>query len=473
MNRSYYTFIIIVIFLNLFGVARAAERPNVTLILTDNQSPWTLGAYGNEEIRTPNIDRLAAEGMLFTDAFSTNPVCSPNRATLLTGLIPSQHGVHSFLVGGPGVQMGPDSYNTIEEFLSLPQILSEAGYVAGLSGKWHLGDSIKPHEGFSYWYTIPYGSSVFYDADVIWKGEVHTEPAYLTEAITDQGIEFIEQNQEGPFFLFLSYHGPYGLGNEFRKTHQNRHTEFYSDKVLNSFPREPSHPWLYNNRDMINNPITIRGYAAAVSGVDDGVGRIMDTLARLQLDENTLVIFVGDQGLAGGHHGIWGMGDHTRPVYTFEEGIRVPLIYRHPGRIPAGAVCDLLVGNYDLLPTVLSYLGLADEVPSKPALPGRDYSRALEGRQIDWEDVIFWEFENTRMIRTKDWKYTRRHPDGPDELYDMKNTPGERVNFIRNEAYTDIQEMLRRRLDEFFERFADPQYDLLKGGRSKARIHLR
>jgi arylsulfatase A-like enzyme len=450
------------------------DRPNIVLIFTDNHSAWTLGAYGNEEIRTPNIDRLADEGMRFTSAYTVNPVCSPNRATLLTGLIPSQHGVHSFLASGTGIQMGPDAYNTIEEFRSLPEILADAGYINGLSGKWHLGNSIEPQEQFSYWYTFEHGGVPFYDADVIWNGEVQNEPRYMTTAITDHATDFIEQNyeKEDPFFLFVAYNGPYGLGNEFRKTHENRHTSYYADKKLLSFPREPIHPWQYNHRDFFENMTTIRGYAAAVSGIDDGVGRLMETLDQYDLDENTLVIFTSDQGLAGGHHGIWGMGDHTRPSAAFDEMLRIPLIYRYPGHIQAGMTSDKMVSIYDFYPTLLSYLGLEEEIPGDPARPGRDYTPVLQGGDVGWDDVIFYEFENTRLIRTRDWKYTYRYPEGPHDLYDMKNTPGERINFIHNAAYSEVQARLHERMETFFDTYAAPEYDMWKGGTSKVRVHM-
>src|SRR5262245_12358879 len=194
--------------------AAAADRPtNLVFILTDNQGAWTLGCYGNPDIRTPNIDRLAAEGMRFTRALSCNPVCSPTRATYLTGLIPSQHGVHSYLGGEtPDAQMGPAAYDTIREFASLPKILKEAGYVCGLSGKWHLGANLHPQEGFTSWITMPVGSTFeFYDADVIENGQVRKEPRYLTDLWTERGIQFIEQNKDRPFFLYLAYNGPYGL----------------------------------------------------------------------------------------------------------------------------------------------------------------------------------------------------------------------------------------------------------------------
>ena len=173
---------------------------NVVFIMTDNQGAWTLGCYGNPDIRTPNIDRLAEEGIRFSNAYCVNSVCSPSRATFMTGLIPSQHGVHCYLGGEkPDAQMGPDAYCTIREFANLPRVMADAGYVCGLSGKWHLGDSMRPQEGFSYWFTRPKGhTTTFYDDEWIWQNRVYAEPRYTTEAITEHALKFLQQNHQGP-----------------------------------------------------------------------------------------------------------------------------------------------------------------------------------------------------------------------------------------------------------------------------------
>jgi len=447
------------------------DRPNVVLIMTDNHGAWTLGCYGNRDIRTPHIDQLAREGILFSRCYSSNAVCSPTRATWLTGLMPSQHGVHCFIAGK--VQIGPEAFSTLEEFRSLPEILSEAGYVCGLSGKWHLGKNMEPQEGFTFWVTKPGGGTAeFYDQHVIENGAIHKEPTYLTDYWTQRGIEFIEQNKERPFFLFLAYNGPYGLSPLLLNDARNRHAAYYADKQLPSFPREPMHPWLYNNRDYLNNPTSIRRYAAEISGIDDGVGRIMAVLAKHGLDENTLVVFTADQGLAGGHSGIWGMGDHTRPLSAFDTTMHVPLILRHRARIPAGARCDLLVSNYDFYPSVLSYLGLQDKIPDDPPSPGRSYASVLEGGAPDrnWDNTVFYEFETVRAIRTDQWKYVERLDQGPRELYDLSQDPGEVQNLADQPAVQSIQQELRERLHEFFDRYADPKFDLAKGGTSKAQF---
>jgi arylsulfatase A-like enzyme len=458
-----------VIFFTLATALAEARKPNLVFILTDNHGAWTLGCYGNKEIRTPNIDRLAAEGIRFTRAYCNNSVCSPSRATFLTGLIPSQNGVHSYLPAETALSpSGPEACQ-IHEFASLPKVLSKAGYVCGLAGKWHLGGNLQPQEGFSYWFTKASGHTAsFYHEKAIWQGKIYNETNYFTDVITDHAVDFLEQNQAKPFFLYLCYNGPYGLGGALTETPHNRHAAYYADKPMESFPRAEVSPWLKSNRNFVNNVESMRHYAAAVSGVDDGIGRVMETLKRLKLDDNTLVVFAGDQGLNAGHGGYWGMGDHSRPLNTREATVRIPLIYRQPGQIPAGKTSEAMTCNYDFLPTVLDYLGLAEKIPTQPALPGKSYAAALKGKTLAWQNTIYHEFENTRMIRTPEWKLTLRYPNGPDEFYNMALDPEESKNLIHVSQFAGARNKLQQQLEAFFARYADPQYDLWKSGKSKA-----
>ena len=448
----------------------AARPPNLVFILTDNQGAWTLGCYGNPDIRTPHVDRLAAEGIRFTRALSSNPVCSPTRATFLTGLLPSQHGVHSFL--DQKYMTGPEAYNTLREFTSLGEVLRAAGYTCGLSGKWHLGANLTPSEGFSFWVTKPDGGTrEFYDQEIIEDGKIRKEAGYTTELWTRKGIEFITQNRERPFFLFLAYNGPYVLGPMMRNPPRNRHADTYRGHPFASFPVDAMHPWQHANKPFHNTQLAMERTAAEVSGVDDGVGDLMAALRRLGLDDNTLVVYASDQGWMGGQNGMWGMGDHFRPTGAHELMMQIPLIFRQPGKIPTGRTSDLLVSNYDFLPTVLGHLGLGAQLPAAPRSPGRDFSAALEGRPPAWDNVVFYEMETTRALRTDDWKYVARFPGGPFELYDMKRDPRERCNLFGQPGTEEKRAELARLLDEFFARHADPQYDLWKGGRSKAKRH--
>ncbi len=460
------------------GVAHAesAKRPNVVLIMTDNHGAWTLGCYGNPEIRTPNIDCLASAGTLFTRAFASNPVCSPTRATFLTGLVPSQHGVHSFLAGG-GLQVGPDARCTLDQFTSLPEVLSNVGYACGLVGKWHLGANMSPQEGFNdYWITMPHGgTSTFYNAAVIENGQIRNDPTYLTDLWTEHAVKFIDRqsSKDEPFFLFLAYNGPYSLGRLLLKEGENRHAEFYADQELASFPRTPTHPWQFHNRDYINHPTAIRRVATEVSGVDDGVGEVLKALKDRGLDDNTVVVFVADQGWVGGHGGFFGMGDHTRPTTARDGMMQIPMIWRHPNQIAAGARRDEMIANYDFLPTLLGHLNLSEHLPNQPKSPGKDFSSILHGERTPTppHDAVFYEFEQLRCIRTTTHKYIHRFPNGPHELYDLERDPEEFVNLVDNSESDGLRTELKSRMDAFYSEYSLPKYDLCNGGGSQARLH--
>ena len=454
---------------SLSAQSATAKRPNLVFILTDNHGAWTLGCYGNKDIRTPNIDKLASEGMLFERALSSNPVCSPARATFLTGLIPSQHGVHSFIPGK--VMMGPDAYYTLKEFDTLPGILKSEGYTCGLVGKWHLGANITPQDGFSYWITMVRGSTGnFYSDPIIENGEVKPSPKYMTDLWTEHGVKFIEQNKDSdnPFFLYLAYNGPYCLSKLLLRPAKNRHAEYYSDKYLPSFPRDTMHPWQHANKAYHNNIVSIRRVASEVSGVDDGVGTILETLKKNGLDENTLVVFAGDQGWMGGQNGFFGMGDHTRPIAAHDLMMQIPFIFRQPGSVKPGR-SDIIVSNYDFLPSVLEHMGLKNRIPTKPESPGRSFAPVLKDEKIEWESKMAYEMESCRSFRTENWKIVlRKSPTGPSELYDMKNDPNERFNLFGQSEHADIQAEMEKKLSTFFNQYADPKYDIWNGGISKA-----
>ena len=313
-----------------------SRRPNVVLILTDNQGAWTLGCYGNPEIRTPNIDRLAAEGMRFTRCFSPNAVCSPTRATLLTGLIPSQHGVHCFLGAGEA-QIGPDAYCTIAEFRTLPKILAEPGYTCGLSGKWHLGDNLPPQEGFTSWITMPHGATSHLLRRPGDRRRPGTQGADVPDRFLDRARRQVPRAEQRPAVLPVP-----GLqralrpGRQLAEDRRATATRTITPTSSSFRSRGADAPLAVQQQGLPQQHQAMRRYAAEVSGVDDGVGRILEALERLSLDDDTLVIFTADQGWPAVQNGLWGMGDHTRPLTAFDGTMHVPLIYRLPGRIPAG-----------------------------------------------------------------------------------------------------------------------------------------
>lgn len=459
--------------LSLAGTAAAADRPpNLVFILTDNQGAWTLGCYGNPDIHTPHIDRLASEGMRFTRALSCNPVCSPTRATYLTGLIPSQHGVHSFL--DPKFMVGPESYYTLKEFETLPEILHDEGYTCGLVGKWHLGANLTPQDGFSTWITMERGSTKdFYSDSIIEDGEMKPTPKYLTDLWTERGKRFISEQKgsDKPFFLYLAYNGPYNLGSLLLEPSKNRHAAAYANEWLPSFPRDTMHPWQDANKPYHNNLTSIRRVAAETSAVDDGVGEILAALKENGFEENTLVVYAADQGWMGGQNGFFGMGDHTKPIAAHDLMMQIPLIFRQPGAVTTGT-SDLLVSNYDFLPSVLDQLGLGHRLPEEANLPGRSFASVLKDEPVEWTNEMIYEMEGCRSYRDDRWKIVlRRFPDGPSELYDLQHDPQERFNLFGQAELAAKQAEMIAKLEAKFATYADPQYDLWKGGRSKAKLH--
>lgn len=445
--------------------------PNVILILTDNQGAWSIGPYGNRDIKTPNLDRLAAEGVRFDHAFANNPVCSPNRATLLTGLMPSQHGVHCFLRAGPP-QMDEGAHCVISDLTTLPRLLKSRGYACGLVGKWHLGGNLTPQEGFTEgWVTMPHGATgTFFNAEVIEDGMLRKEPSHLTTFWTARAVKFIEKQKDKPFFLYLAYNGPYGLGPaQLKDSERVPHWNDHADKELKSFPHLPMHPWQHDNKGYLNNPLCIRRYAAEVSTIDDGIGEILAKLRALSLEKDTVIIFTGDNGWAGGHNGLWGMGDHTRPLSAFDAQMRVPLVWWQPGRIPAGQAASSHVSHIDFLPTLLEQLGMRDALPPDTKLPGRSYAPMLRGEPIkDWSDVVYYEMENMRCIRTPSGKLVERLGDEVDELYDLTTDPGEEHNLATASPPPAMRNVLEKQLNAFFQKHASAKYDLWKGGASLA-----
>jgi arylsulfatase A-like enzyme len=256
-----------------------ASRPNVVFILTDDQGPWAAGCCGNEEIRTPHIDRLASEGMRFESSFCTSPVCSPARASLMTGRIPSSHGVHDWIHGG-NMPPGPQAY--LEGQTCYTDILAAEGTTCGLSGKWHLGDSMQPQHGFSHWFCLPTGGSDYNDATMIRDGETVTCPGYLTDVITDDALGFIERTKDEPFYLGVNYNAPHKPFTG----HPQDIVDSYDSCPFKTCPQEEPHPWILpRSLKHLGDRESLKGYFAAVTAMDMGVGRILERLESLGLRE--------------------------------------------------------------------------------------------------------------------------------------------------------------------------------------------
>jgi arylsulfatase A-like enzyme len=432
---------------------------NVIFILTDDQGPWAAGCYGNHEIQTPNIDRLAEQGMRFENFFCSSPVCSPARASLLTGRIPSQHGVHDWICDH---NMPPDAVEYLEDTICYTDVLTEHGYVCGLSGKWHLGSSMKPQHGFTHWFVMPEGASKYQDAEMVCNGKLEMQPGYLTDVITDNAVTFMEKNKSRPFYLSVHYNAPHSPWDG----HPDDLLRLYEDCQFKSCPQESVHPWARNWTHVNNNRNSLKGYFAAVTGLDRGVGRIMDKLVQLGLRENTLLVFTSDNGHSCGHHGFWGKGNGTYPLNMYENSIKVPFIVSHPGSIPAGNITEAMMSQYDFMPTLLDYLNLP--LADDKTMPGLSFAPVWKGSEIQIRDevVVYDEYGPVRMIRTKEWKYIHRYPYGPHELYDLSKDPDERVNLADNEKYQDISKLMCRNLGLWFERYVLSEMDGIRAAAS-------
>lgn len=432
----------------------AGDYTNIIFILSDDQGQWANGCYGNAEIRTPHIDRLAAGGAKFNHAYVSTPVCSPSRATFLTGEIPSQHGIHDYLT--PSYTLGDRAQVFLKDELTVSDILKSHGYTCGVFGKWHLGREELPQKGFDEWHIQLKATNM--DPTISINGDIRSFKGFNMEIHTDAAIRFIEQNKNNPFFLYLPYHAPH---TPYTKVPE-RYTNLYKKSAfsMNRLPGGKFHPWIRHDivqRGYFDNDDSIRAYYALITAMDEQIGRIVQKVEQSGLQEKTLIIFTSDHGLHFGQRGLWGKGNATHPRNMFEESVLIPLVAYQPGIIEPGQVFNQLVSSYDFFPTFLESAGIP--VPAHGNLPGNSFHPLLTGRTYHEHDAVYGEYGDTRMIRTKNWKYIYRSGKYPNalylyhELYDLQNDPGETRNLIDDPAYDVRRRVLHNALQEWFNRY--------------------
>jgi choline-sulfatase len=445
--------------------SRDPQRPNILFIVSDDQGAWALGCAGNKEIRTPALDRLAGAGIRFENFFCTSPVCSPARASLLTGDIPSRHGVQDWIRVG---SMGESRIDYLAGQRLLTDVFAENGYRCGLIGKWHLGASDVPRPNFVKWFAHQSGMGPYYDAPMVDEDRPIAMPGYITEELGRRAVAFVEEEagRADPFWLSLNFTAPHY---PWIDSHPKEFTDQYEDCPFESCPEEAPHPDFAGGQAAVRKGheqrrASLIGYFAAVTAMDAAIGQVIAAVARQGLTESTLVIFMSDNGMNCGHHGIWGKGNGTRPQNMYDTSIKVPCIMAQPGRIPGGRVSDHLLSGYDIFPTLLDHGGLNEEPRHKK--PGRSFEPLLAGRPLrsGREVVVYDEYGPVRMIRTKEWKYVHRHPDGPHELFDLVADPDERANRIGDPALGNRVGALRDQLSIWFSAYADPRRDALDKG---------
>jgi len=435
-------------------------RPNILFIVSDDQGPWALGCAGNAEIRTPILDRLASAGIRFENFFCTSPVCSPARASLLTGDIPSRHGVHDWIRVG---SVGTDRVDYLAGQTLITDVFADNGYRCALIGKWHLGASDVPRPRFVKWFAHQSGMGPYYGAPMIDQDLPCTIDGYITDALADAARSFIrdETARAEPFWLSLCFTAPHY---PWIDSHPRTFTELYRHCAFTTCPDEPPHPWFIGGAAAIEKGRTERresliGYFAAVSAMDAAIGRVLEEIEARGLTENTLVVFMSDNGMNCGHHGIWGKGNGTRPQNMYDTSVKVPCIVAQHGRIEGGRVSAALLSGYDVFPTLLDYVGVHHDAGRRK--PGRSFRAILEGRDDLASEaiVVYDEYGPVRMVRTSEWKYVHRYPDGPHELFDLRVDPGERKNLVDDAGNANVVHALRNRLEQWFAAYVDPQRD--------------
>lgn len=442
----------------------SAEPPNVLLIYTDDHARWAVGAYGNQDVHTPTMDKLAADGMRFDRGF-TKPVCSPSRAMVLTGLLSHRLGIPDFIPHGNPVVSGnglPPGTPTIAS------VLKRRGYRTGLVGKWHLGYGEKyypDHFGFDvaegYRYIAP-GKQIDSVGAIPFLVEGREIPRFRydkqhTDVLADRAIHFLKEESEKPFFLFLSIYLPHLPWNAIPE----RDRAHYEGKQL-SIPDLSPFPEVNTDKERLHD--LTADYYANITCADRNIGRVLATLDEQDLAEDTIVFFIGDNGFNVGQHGLLGKGnarvldsDRRRPN-MFDHSVMVPFIVRWPGVVAPGSSSRLPVSSIDVLPTLVELCRTGDDLK----LDGRSLLPILRGDPVPtWRDAMFETYDMNyldqsymRMIRTDDFKLVLHF--GADgfplldgarhELFDLRQDPEELDNLYSNAEYDRIRRKLEQRL---------------------------
>ncbi|NOX54630.1 MAG: sulfatase-like hydrolase/transferase [Planctomycetes bacterium] len=473
---------------------RESGRVNVLLLMTDEQHHRSLSLTGNPYIQTPNMDRIGREGVVFTNATCVTPFCSPSRASMITGLYPHTHRILLNVSPSRNRQppLDPNKFPTTEV------ILHRHGYKTAHRGKWHLGDkgdfpcyeswayaSRKPRgyarflqehlpakkfanhpspgrylgrpvemipavlEGYRKFHAIP-NNRLAYIATI---GRTVIPPELLPETqITNQAIELLERHAKDNFFITVSWSPPHDLW-----VIPEPYYSLVDRATIRLHGTRDLPPWDQRGAskrlgDIMGEP-GIREYVAIYHGmvkyIDDQVGRILRKLDELGLSDNTLVIFTTDHGDMVGAHGC--IGKSIAGFY--DDLVRIPLLMRLPGRIPAGRKVEAPVSQIDFMPTILDYVGL----PAPENIHGRSLRPLIEGREVSWRDHAFCQrADQLRMLRTKRYKYVFGRKPHVVALYDLKADPNEDRNLADDPAHAAELRSMHRRLVEVMRRDGDP-----------------
>lgn len=436
-----------------------SNQKNVVFILSDDHRYDFMGFMGKVPfLETPNMDRMAAEGVHIENAFVSTSLCSPSRASILSGQYAHNHKV-------------VDNQSLIPEgTVFFPEYLQkDAGYQTGFIGKWHMGEHHSgKRPGFDFWASFK-GQGVYYNPTINFNGadKEHTDSSYVTDVLTDYALDFIgNRDKDKPFFLYLSHKGVHA---DFKPA--KRHLDKYENEEVayppTMFP--PGHERStvtedeYNYEDLPNWAKAQRNswhgvdymyhgqikfdefyrrYCETLLSVDESIGTVLDYLESEGLMENTIVIYMGDNGFSFGEHGL------IDKRQAYEESMRVPMLAMGAD-LPAGSKLSEVVQNVDVGPTVMDFAGLS----TKEHMDGNSFKPLLYNQEIAWRDTVYYEYfwerpfpqtPTVHAVRTSKYKFIRYHGIWDiNELYDIENDPNEMNNLIRNPEYAKVSEGLR------------------------------
>lgn len=430
--------------------AQKTSRPNLVFILVDDLRWDAMSFMGHPFIKTPNIDRIAREGMMFKNAFVTTPLCSPSRGSYLTGQYVRTH----------GVKHNGDNAPLSHKLLTFPKLLQDAGYETAYVGKWHMGNDDTPRPGIDRWVSFK-GQGQYNDPPLNIDGQRITAKGYITDLLSDYSVEFVKKSRTKPFCLYLAHkaiHGPF--------TPAARHASLLAETRIERAP---------NSKDpLTGKPMMTRELPAAAApkkkgaqvqsgpsdeviknqvrcllSIDEGVGRILGALEESKQLDNTLIVFTSDNGYFWGEHGL---GDKRA---AYEESIRIPMMARYPKLIPPGSKRDEMALNIDIAPTMLEAAGLK---PHKQ-MQGRSLLPVMSGKAKSWRKSFLCEYymeqqyariASWEAVRTAEYKYIH-YPDlkDSDELYDLRSDKGEMNNLISDPSRHAVVETLKKELNSY------------------------
>ncbi|WP_407868944.1 sulfatase [Paenibacillus sp. P36] len=461
------------------------KRPNIIFIMSDDHAAHAMSCYGSKVNVTPNMDRIANEGMRFDHCFCTNAICTPSRATILTGTYNHVNGVKTLSDRIDGRQ------------ITVSKLLQQNGYQTAIVGKWHLGHGgYSDPTGFDYWSVLP-GQGSYFDPSFIEMNQTVKTEGYVTDVITDKSIDWIRnRDKDKPFFLMCHHKAPHRPW-----IPDEKHAHLYEDIDI---PEPETFNDDYSNRASaasaaemrIDRDLTLtdlkveppahlegaalkswkyqrymKDYLRCVASVDDNIGRLLDYLEQEDLAQETIVVYTSDQGFFLGDHGWYDKR------FMYEESLRMPFVIRYPKEIPAGSVSNDMVLNVDFAPLFLDYAGIT--IPE--SMQGQSFRSIASGQKpVNWRTSMYYRYwmhlsEHKVYahygIRTEQFKLifyyadalntlgSEDEPKTPEwELFDLKKDPCEMINVYHDPDYERVVALLTRELDRLQQEVGDEKY---------------